>query len=308
MDITIKERFTGCLLGLAVGDALGAPVEFRKRGSFEPVSCMRAGGKFRLEAGTWTDDTAMALCLADSFIEKGLFDPSDQMARYLRWYMEGYRSCTGVAIGVGGTIQNAIIRFSCNPEGDPFIGLSGNLAQGNGSLMRLAPVPLMYFGDLESTIFFSGESSRTTHGSKVCIDACRYLSALIHEALSGKSKAELKDFEIDDVAPEIKDVVARSKTHCDENEIESSGYVLHTLMAALWGFWSTDSYQEGLLKVVNLGDDADTVGAVYGQLAGAYYGVGGIPEDWLDVLKKGDEVEAVALGLLGLVGRERVPM
>ncbi len=297
METTTEERFAGCLLGLAVGDALGAPVEFRKRGSFEPVVAMRDGGKFRLEAGTWTDDTAMALCLADSLIEKGAFDPRDQMSRYLDWYMNGYRSCTGVAIGVGGTMQNAIIRFSSNPDGDPFIGLSGHLAQGNGSLMRLAPIPMAYFGSIEKAVSFAGESSRTTHGSRVCMDSCRYFGALVHEALSGRSKAELMDLMVSDLDPEVELVATKAKVNCDESEIQSTGYVLHTLMAALWSFWSTDSYSEGLLKVVNLGDDADTVGAVYGQLAGAYYGVSGIPDEWLNVLKKRKEIQEVAISL-----------
>ena len=162
-------RFRGCLLGLAVGDAIGSTVEFRQRGSFPPVTDMVGGGIFGLKAGQWTDDTSMALCLATSLSTKKGFDPIDQMERYWRWYQNGYLSSTGDCFDIGNTVKQALYDF--NRTGNAWSGLTDPYSAGNGSLMRLAPVPLYYFPDREKTVHFAGESSRTTHGAQECIEA-----------------------------------------------------------------------------------------------------------------------------------------
>lgn len=138
--VSAQDRFRGCLLGLAAGDALGTTLEFKPPGSFEPICDMEGGGPFQLQAGQWTDDTSMALCLATSLVECGDFDAIDQMRRYARWFREGYLSSTGVCFDIGNTTRCALSRFE--ETGDPYAGSSDPRTAGNGSLMRFAPVHL----------------------------------------------------------------------------------------------------------------------------------------------------------------------
>ena len=138
----IKDRFRGAMLGLAVGDALGVPLEFTDPGSFQPVNDMIGGGPFDLEPGMWTDDTSLALCLAQSLAEKGKFDPIDQLSRYLRWYYEGYMSVNGRCFDIGTTTREALSIF--DETGEHYPGPDSEYSAGNGSLMRLAPIPLFY--------------------------------------------------------------------------------------------------------------------------------------------------------------------
>jgi ADP-ribosyl-[dinitrogen reductase] hydrolase len=169
--------------------------------------------------------------------------------------------------------------------------------------MRLAPVPLAFAPDAERAIVLAGESSLTTHGARPCIDACRYLAGLIVGALRGEGKTQLLSprytpvpglWERQPLAPEIDEVAAGSFLRRDPPEIVGSGYVVKSLEAALWAFAGSDSFEEGALLAVNLGDDADSTGAVYGQLAGAYYGVVGIPGRWLEKLALRGEIERLA--------------
>jgi ADP-ribosyl-[dinitrogen reductase] hydrolase len=159
------ERFKGCLLGLAVGDALGTTLEFRPPGTFKPISDIVGGGPFRLKPGEWTDDTSMALCLAESLIEKNGFDPRDQMQRYVRWFREGYMSSNGRCFDIGNTTREALTRFE--RTGNPFSGPKHETSAGNGSIMRLAAVPLFYAGTPEEAINRSAESSRTSISLKL---------------------------------------------------------------------------------------------------------------------------------------------
>jgi ADP-ribosylglycohydrolase len=186
---TPLERYRGCLLGLACGDALGTSIEFSPPGSFPPVKTMTGGGPFHLKPGQWTDDTSMALCLADSLVERGEFDPVDQMERYLRWHHEGYLSSNGVCFDIGGATSSALRRFKRTR--DPYAGSTDAKSAGNGSLMRLAPVPMAYSPDLLQAVERSADSSRTTHAAQTCIDACRYYGLLIALALQGASKDQL---------------------------------------------------------------------------------------------------------------------
>jgi ADP-ribosylglycohydrolase len=285
------DRFRGALLGLAVGDALGAPIEFRAPGTFEPVTGMRGGGPFGLQPGYWTDDTSLALCLADSLIERAGFDATDQMERYVRWYRTGYLSSTGAFFDIGNTTAAALQRFEA--ERQPWCGNRDVGSAGNGSLMRLAPVPLFFSALPERAIAMSGESSRTTHASRLCIDACRYYGSLIAGAVRGAAKAELLSGAYDSSSaawsgmpldPAIAEIAGGSYVRREPPEIVGSGFVVRSLEAALWAFARSDTFEEGCLLAVNLGDDADTTGAIYGQLAGGYYGVDAIPSDWLDQL------------------------
>jgi ADP-ribosyl-[dinitrogen reductase] hydrolase len=306
------DRYRGALLGLAAGDALGTTLEFKPPGSFQPIDDMIGGGPFRLKAGQWTDDTSMALCLAESLVECAGFDPADQMRRFVRWWREGAWSSTGSCFDIGVTTRSALRRFE--DTGEPLAGSTDPQSAGNGSIMRLAPVPLAFAPHAELAIAMAGESSRTTHGARTCVDACRYLAGLIVGALRGEGKSALLSpryapvsglWERHPLAPEIDEVAAGSFLRRDPPEIVGSGYVVRSLEAALWAFAKSESFEEGALLAVNLGDDADTAGAVYGQLAGAYYGVEGMPERWLEKLWMRAEIEELADGLQELADTNR---
>lgn len=301
------ERFRGSLLGLAAGDALGTTLEFRRPGSFAPLTDMVGGGPFRLAAGQWTDDTSMALCLAQSLVECEGFDPSDQMARYVRWYREGYLSSTGHCFDIGNTVRGALERFE--RTGEPYSGSTDPRSAGNGSIMRLAAVPLFYSHNPREAIAKAGESSRTTHGAAAAVDACRYLGALLVGAVNGADKQALLAerysplpgyWERDPLVEEIDAIAAGSFKHKTPPQIQGTGYVVRSLEAALWAFYHADSFQEGCLLAVNLGDDADTTGAVYGQLAGAFYGAEGIPEAWRSKLAYRELIASLAEWLFAL--------
>jgi ADP-ribosyl-[dinitrogen reductase] hydrolase len=281
------DRFRGAMVGLAAGDALGAAIEFRPPGTFKPVEDMTGGGPFKLEPGQWTDDTSMALCLAASLVECGGFDPADQMDRYLRWLRDGYMSSTGRCFDVGHTIRAALARYESSRN--PFGGKTDQDSAGNGSIMRLAPVPLFFSRDPTRAIQMAADSSRTTHAAVEAVDGCRFLAALIVGALQGESKETLLApgfspvpglWEHSPLSDRIGEVAAGSYRSKQAEEIEASGYVVDTLEAALWALDRATGFRHGMLLAVNLGDDADTTGAVYGQLAGAIYGRKAIPPHW----------------------------
>jgi ADP-ribosylglycohydrolase len=288
------DRFRGCLLGLAVGDALGAAVEFLARGTFAPVDDLVGGGPFRLAPGEWTDDTSMALCLAASLVEVGAFDPSDQIERYRRWRDEGYQSSNGRCFDIGGTVASALERY--RRTGECFAGSTDPRAAGNGCIMRLAPVPMFYVSDETAAKWYSGESARTTHGAEECVAACRLLGGMICRALRGDSKDDvlLRDAETPLGPPRVSAIARGDYRRLPEDEIRGSGYVVESLEAAVWCFAHTNSYDAAVLRAANLGDDADTTAAVCGQLAGAFYGASGIPDRWLMRLAKRDHIVTLA--------------
>ncbi|EIJ41667.1 ADP-ribosylglycohydrolase [Beggiatoa alba B18LD] len=303
MDNTCLKRYTGCLLGLAVGDALGTSVEFQTPYHFTPITDMLGGGVFELEAGQWTDDTSMALCLADSLITTQAFDPVDQMERYLLWYRQGYLSSTTQCFDIGNTVLQALQTFEKTRE--PYCGIDGVFAAGNGSLMRLAPISLFYANSPALAIEYAAASSRTTHASRIAVDACRFFAGLLVGALRGEAKQRLLSpryspiphyWDEHPLCPEIEAIACGSYQHKNppppeviahwskfdlQTYIRGTGFVVNALEAALWAFYHTDNYTDGVLKAVNLGDDADTTGAIYGQLSGAFYGEDAIRADWL---------------------------
>jgi ADP-ribosylglycohydrolase len=295
------ERYRGCLLGLAAGDALGTTLEFRPPGSFTPIDDMVGGGPFELKPGQWTDDTSMALCLAESLIECLGFDPVDQMERYVRWFRQGHLSSAGWCFDIGNTTCAALQRFL--KERDPYAGSTATTAAGNGSIMRLAPVPLFFAGRPAEAVKRAADSSRTTHGAAEAVDACRYLAALLVGSVRGASKAELLSDHYAFVPglwdgvpfqPRIAAVASGSFRRRDPPEIRGTGYVVESLEAALWAFNRSTSFRDGALMAVNLGNDADTTGAVYGQLAGAFYGESAIPPEWRDRLAMRELIESYA--------------
>lgn len=297
-------RIRGALIGLAVGDALGVTLEFRRPGTFEPIDDMIGGGPFDLPPGCWTDDTAMALCLAESLLECNGFDARDQMERYVRWWRDGYMSSIGSCFDIGNTVRASLSRFQ--REGQPFAGSEAADTAGNGSIMRLAPIPMFYRAAPAEAIARAADSSRTTHAVLEAVDACRYMAAIIAGAINGASKVELLaprytpapgTWDREPLAPLINEIASGSFRDRDPPAIRGSGYVVHSLEAALWAFDRSSSFREGALLAVNLGDDADTTGAVYGQIAGAFYGVDAIPSEWRSRLARRELVEGFATRL-----------
>jgi ADP-ribosylglycohydrolase len=312
-DMDLRDRFLGCLTGLAVGDALGTTLEFTRPGGFEPINDMVGGGPFNLEPGQWTDDTSMALCLADSLLARDGFDPTDQMHRYVRWWRQGYRSSRpGDCFDIGNTVRRALVQFE--RTGEPFAGSTDAQSAGNGSLMRLAPVVMFYATDVEEAVARATDSSRTTHGAAEAVDACRYLAVLLVAALEGRSKSEMlfdgmdllrKASDAPPLTPAVRAIAEGAFARKAPQEIRASGYVVHTLEAAVWAFHASSNFKEGALLAVNLGEDADTTGAVYGQLAGAHYGLQAIPPEWRDRLYDAESIIDVATRLHNRAARER---
>ena len=289
----IKQRYQGCLLGLATGDALGTTVEFKPRGSFTPLVDIIGGGPFRLKAGQWTDDTSMALCLAHSLLEKQGFDANDQMLRYNNWRVNGYMSSNGRCFDIGVTVSEAISQYLSH--GDPFAGPTNPFSAGNGSLMRLAPIPMFYSSNNKQVIHFAKQSSRTTHGAKESVDACAYFATLLNKAFTECDKHSL--LSCSDYQPETAKINAiQQQQYRDKNiqQIKGSGYVVDCLEAALWCFAKTDNFSDAILSAANLGDDADTTAAVCGQIAGAFYGIDAIPEKWQRKITMKNEIIRLA--------------
>lgn len=296
----MESHYTGCLLGLACGDAVGTTLEFKRRGTFEPITDMVGGGHWGLAPGEWTDDTSMALCLAESLLEKQGFDPQDQIDRYVRWWKEGYLSSTGECFDIGGTVQEALQRYL--KTGEPNSGPTRPRSAGNGSIMRLAPIPLLYASDMDMVIHYSAQSSLTTHGTAEAVDACKLFGVMIAMALHGKPREEIlfgthQHLDWDSLSPKIREIARGDYREKSVQEIDGSGYVVESLEAALWSFSNTETYRETVLKAVNLGNDADTTGAVAGQLAGAFYGMEAIPQGWLRKLKFEEKIEKFAIRL-----------
>lgn len=335
-DSPILQRIQGSLVGLAVGDALGAPVEFRPNAYLKehPVKNMQSGGTWGLQAGQWTDDTSMALCLAASLIIKRGFNAYDQFERYRRWYKDGYMSSTGKCFDIGKSTRQAITEFENRQqkvrsqllaEGykhneqhfDAMIErrmdddannlkLGASDSAGNGALMRLAPIPC-FFQSYDDVRKYVDVATQLTHGDQRAIDACRFYAGLIWHAVNGRTKAELlhEDFYRDTLKLSLQNeilVIAqgsyKKKKNGYEDGVRGKGYSANALEAALWAFYNDkDDFETGVLLAVNLGDDTDTTAAIYGQLAGAVYGINRIPKHWVDQLFKVEFIKAVAKGL-----------
>lgn len=296
------ERSIGMLVGLAAGDAVGTTLEFTPRDNRAMLRDMVGGGPFRLEPGQWTDDTAMALALAYSILEHGHLDESDLIAKFAQWRDEGAWSCTGRCFDIGITTSAAIDRWQ--RSGDPFAGSSDPMTAGNGSLMRLAPVAIAFAADPEALREAAARQSCTTHAAPAAVAACEAYAMLLADVLSGLAL----DDALDRLAaragaigvPEIAAIAAGSWRGKRRRDIRSSGYVVHSLEAAIWCVARSSSFEEAVLTAANLGDDADTTAAIAGQLAGAIYGLSGIPAHWLEKLVWRDRIVAAARRLAAL--------
>jgi ADP-ribosylglycohydrolase len=314
------DRARGALVGLAVGDALGAPVEFKRPGSFPPVVGYKSGGPHGLNAGEWTDDTSMALALADSINNMG-WNLSDQMERYTQWLEEGKYSVNGWCFDIGCTTRSAIENYMRSKNAHTS-GATEASASGNGGIMRIAPVAIRYTyceeykdaptEELLRLLFKLGvDSSITTHASEMCKSAAGYMTVVLSKLILGQSREEALSYdpeigkllhpEVDKVAKgsfRTKSPAPHDKWWPDERGfIKGSGFVVDSLEAALWAFYHASSFSEAVLSAVNLGEDSDTTGAVCGQFAGAFWGESGIPEDWRKGLAKFEMIDVALKGL-----------
>ena len=250
----------------------------------------------------------MALCLAESLIQCRGFDARHQMDLYVRWYEEGYLSSNGRCFDIGNTVSDALHQFL--RTGEPFAGSTDPRTAGNGSLMRLAPISMFYAKDLLKSVDFAAASSRTTHGYTEAIDACRLYSYMLFHALNGASKETILSevttdgngvWKTSPLCESIDSVAQGSYRNQEPPEIKGSGHVVKSLEAVLWAFHRSNSFREGALLAVNLGQDADTTGAIYGQLAGVFCGIDGIPTEWRDRVTMTDEITAYADALFEIV-------
>jgi ADP-ribosyl-[dinitrogen reductase] hydrolase len=295
-DAVIEDRAIGALLGLAVGDALGTTLEFSRRDAHSPVVDIVGGGPFRLRPGEWTDDTSMALCLADSLVANAGLQERDLLDRFVRWWRQGENSVNGRCFDIGGTTSQALSHYV--KHGQPIgVGPDDKYQAGNGSLMRLAPIAIFAAPDLGGAAHLAERQSLTTHANAVAAEACGLFSQMLVEAMGGHGKHEVLRSR-PAAQPDLKDVTAGAWRVKSREAISSSGYVVHTLEAALWCVGRTDNFADALILAVNLADDSDTVGAVTGQLAGALYGRSAIPARWLDVLAWREHIEQKAIDLL----------
>lgn len=286
------DRKRGALYGLAIGDALGAAVEFRMPGEFEPVTGYRGGGPHGIEAGQWTDDTSMALALADSIKGnyRNLININDHATKYLQWWQYGKYSVNGRCFDIGTQTRYSLMEFE--RTGNAWI--SGNPSEensGNGSIMRLAPI-VIYTADytIEEMLVAAENSSIPTHPSPQCRDACRYMATIMRACMNGHTK-ESALAPIEKLHPLVQMIADGSYKTKQPPDICGGGWVIHSLEAALWAFWNSNSFEEAVLKAVNLGNDADSTGAVCGQIAGAYYGYSAIPQHLIDGLDRKDMIE-----------------
>lgn len=294
-NFELRDRAIGSVLGLAVGDALGTTLEFSHRDQYPLLADIVGGGPFELEPGEWTDDTATALALAESLLSYRGLNEADLMNRLLDWYQTGTYSCTGNCFDIGNTTRDALMRF--RETGDPVAGSMSAHSAGNGSLMRLSPVAVLYFHDRARLTDIARRQSVVTHGAIEAVDACIVFAEVLVEAIIGTPKAELLEPRSRNVAPAVADIVAGSWRDKSRNQIQSTGYVVHSLEAAIWSVGNSNSFEEAVILAANLADDADTVAAITGQLAGAIWGATAIPDRWLDCLAWRGRIERAADGL-----------
>ncbi|MCA0936689.1 ADP-ribosylglycohydrolase family protein [Vibrio alginolyticus] len=292
-ELWILDKAQGAMVGLALGDALGTSLEFRAKDSYTPLVDIVGGGPFHLQPGQWTDDTSMMLCLADSLLAKGDLDPSDQMNRYCDWWQNGHNSVTGICFDIGNTVADAL--YTYQQTGEANAGSTAEHTAGNGSLMRLAPIPIFYSSfrgfPEESAVDAALLSSITTHAERRALQACQIMAWLIYKVLEN-AKIEKSDlfrqlseyWEKQNIHSDLVPIALGSFLRKSRQDIHGTGFVVQSLEAALWSFANSDNFKGGALLAANLGDDADTTAAIYGQLAGAYYGYNQLPRPWLDKL------------------------
>ena len=282
-------------MGLAVGDAIGTTLEFKERDTYAPLTDMIGGGPFNLKAGQWTDDTSMALALADSLLGRNDLDEQDLLRRFVEWRDEGTYSCTGRCFDIGNTTSQALSQW--RKTGNIIADTVDPHSAGNGSLMRLAPVAIRFWRDRAKLRDVAARQNKTTHAAPEAVDACVAFAEMLADAIEGRPMSDVLRVRSDDFAGRISEVMKGSWRGKQRQPICASGYVAHTLEAALWSVGRTSDYRSAVLMAANLGEDADTTAAVAGQLAGALYGVSEIPSAWVSRVAWRRQITEKAFGL-----------
>ena len=291
MNELMKNKYLGTAFGLLVGDALGTTFEFNDRDFCEknPIDTIVGGGPFKLKAGEFTDDGSMFLCSLESLLAIG-YSATDHMDTFVEWYNNGKWSPTGYCFDIGMQTRSALDDYV-----DNYTLPLPTLNAGNGSLMRIASIA-MYYKDLDDVIKYTRFCSELTHNNQSCTSACLMFNILLHSFIHG-TVVNLKDYADLISCKQIYNIIMNTTYLTKTKEqISSSGYVVNTFEAVLWSFYSTNTFKECLIKAVHLGDDADTVGAIVGALAGAYYGFDSIPSDWSDIIWNKDVIMKMVEG------------
>jgi ADP-ribosyl-[dinitrogen reductase] hydrolase len=273
----LLDRQRGCLVGLAVGDALGVPAEFKQRGKFDHITTMRGGGPFNLNPGEWTDDTSMALCLAEELIaSRDEINLISLHGRWWRWFQGGENSHNGRCFDIGNTTRVGLYlnRYAKKTGEFKFPG-NDPMGASNGSIMRQAPTMIRWASDPNMAVAQSMLQGRITHGNHEAVSCTEVLCHIVLDIFETGKYDQRFNWLIRD-------------------PVTGSAFCWETLSAALWAVSTTHSFRDALEAAVNLGDDADTVGAVTGQIAGALYGLNTIPGEWLEVLAWKDRIIALA--------------
>ncbi|KKK13482.1 hypothetical protein ARAM_003886 [Aspergillus rambellii] len=319
MVLSLRSRTLGSIWGVCVTDALGGPVQFSEPKSFEPITGLAFVAPFEQPAGSYSDDGAMTLALAKSFIDaQGKYDHELSIEYFVQWLGNGRFSTVNYSWDVGLSTRRALCLWRDHGTRDTEgtqrqvnHSLDKESSSGNGSLMRIASVGLVLWRDPLEARAVAIRQSRVTHPALACTEACEIYTYLMGKIMRGKSKEQLcsvirsHKFKHDALALRMfKYKTLLDWAEADYSSIKSSGWVVDTLEAALWGFFKFNSYVDGALAVVNLGHDSDTVGAVYGGIAGAYYGYESIPADWIAQMQNQSLIGEIADGLVDFVVRE----
>lgn len=302
-SIPFRDRVLGGLFGCAIGDALGVPVEFGNRAAVQsnPVTGLRGYGMHGQPPGTWSDDTSLMLCVADS-LRHHAFDTTDMAQRFLDWYERSLWTAHGVIFDIGIATERALSAFGSGTSAE-MAGGRGEFSNGNGSLMRQLPVALRFAGEpVEEMMDKLHRVSSITHGHLRSLMACGFHGLVVRELLRGLSAADALDTARQQFKayysspvgqkewPEFRLLFSEKFTRLGEDEINSDGYVMDTLIASLWCLVTTQTFEQCVLKAVNLGGDTDTTGCVAGGLAGVYYGLSAIPADWRNGIARSDDL------------------
>lgn len=309
-ELNLPYLVKSALFGVAVGDALGVPVEFKPRSYFKasPVTDLIGYGTYNQPPGTWSDDTSLTLCLAES-LQNG-FNLQDIATNFVRWEKEAHWAAHGEVFDIGLTTSIALYRIARGIPPEQAGGTDED-SNGNGSLMRILPL-LFYIFDKPITERFklTKQVSSITHAHPSSVVACFYYLEFARLLIQRKDKFEIYN-ELkstisifleteEELIPELETyerILNDDIFTLEESDILSSGYVVHALEASMWCFLTTDNYKDAVLKAVNLGRDTDTTAAITGGLAGLLYGFDSIPPHWTENIAKSKDIEQLALRL-----------
>ncbi|CAG8030700.1 unnamed protein product [Penicillium salamii] len=318
MSLSLKSRAQGAIWGVCVADALGGPVQFKDAGTFEPITDLTYVAPFKQPAGSYSDDGSMTLALATSLFKSDMqYNHELSIQHYVQWMTEGRFSTINRAWDMGRSTRTALKIWKNSGLRDMRLAQASIDAQldreessGNGSLMRIIPIGVCFWRDVERARKIAREQSRVTHPSLPCVEACEAYTELVAGVMNaeyginasiGKTKQQLFDMvsAFQFTHPALQGRISQYKSIEDwrakhPGDMTSSGWVVDTLECALWAFFKFDSWKKGALAVVNLGGDSDTAGAVYGGLAGCFYGIASIPSEWVNGMQNQEFIQGVA--------------